>query len=93
MALPDLSRVVRLIRSAVVAGVHPPAEFAGKKVSLTSVGGTLIDVDGTAGGDSLLVSLQLPGRVMTARADTDVITTQNVVVYPIDNFNVDYFLG
>ena len=46
-AFPDTSQLVTLVRSHVIYGLHPLEEFQGKKVSLQSVSGTPIEVDGT----------------------------------------------
>src|SRR5208283_2582866 len=36
-AFPDSTRLIRFIRSHVLAGMHPLAEFSGKEVTVTSL--------------------------------------------------------
>jgi uncharacterized surface protein with fasciclin (FAS1) repeats len=91
--MPETGRIARVIRSHATGGVHPVAEFVGKKTVLTSVAGSQIDVDGTGGGNLLTVTLHVGSTLNTAKASIEVLTAPNVIVYPLDSFSLESFMG
>lgn len=46
-AFPDTSKIVAVVRSHTVSGMHLPDEFMGKKITVTSITGTPINIDAT----------------------------------------------
>jgi hypothetical protein len=75
---PNYQKMQQLVRSQAIMGLHPPSEFAGKKVTLTSVAGTPITVDGTTDGKLMIEMRYAPGEV----SGTPMVSDQSVI-YPI----------
>jgi len=92
-AMPETARITRAVRSHAYAGVHPPSELIGKKTSVKAFSGSEIEIDGTGGGNVLTVIMHIGTTLNTAKADTEVLTAPNVVIYPIDSFNLESFMG
>lgn len=84
-AFPDTSRIVKLVRSHVVAGKHFASEVMGKQTTLTTVAGTPLMVDAT---DPKSVKLSWTsaanGQPLNATLVEPPITTINAVIYIID---------
>ncbi len=92
-AMPETGRITRAVRSHAFPGVHPPSEFVGKKTSVKSFAGSDIDIDGSGGGDVLIVVMHIGTTLDSAKADTNVLTSPGVVIYPIDSFNLEIVHG
>lgn len=75
---PNFQRMQELVRSQAVFGLHAPSEFAGKNVTLTSVAGTPITIDGTVAGKLTITMEHAVGSV-----EGTPITTSQAVIYPI----------
>jgi uncharacterized surface protein with fasciclin (FAS1) repeats len=91
--MPNTSRIISIIRSHQINGVHPPTEFEGKNTTLTGVADNQIVVDGTGGGNQLVVKISVGTTLDTSHAETNVLTAPNVVIYPIDSLNLEAFQG
>jgi len=82
----------RLIKSAVVAGIHPPQEFAGHVQSVTDINGTAFQADGRTPGVIVIRSGPVPAPSMgvrvaqprTANASLPPIDASNGLIYPVD---------
>jgi len=84
-AFPDTSKIVALVRSHTVNGKHRAVEVMGKKLTVTSLAGTPIDVDGTATPVTITWKSQAgAGTIIAPVADTPIIAI-NAVIYPIDD--------
>jgi uncharacterized surface protein with fasciclin (FAS1) repeats len=86
-AVPDVTGIDRVVRSRTVAGIHPPTEFAGKKVTLESMNGTPIEVDGTQNG-TLTVTVRRADQVATQTINTKPLMASNAIIYPVDSVTV-----
>ncbi|HTI03335.1 MAG TPA: fasciclin domain-containing protein [Acidisoma sp.] len=71
-------RLQAIVRSQAVFGLHPASEFAGKVVTLQSVAGTPIVVDGTVEGQ-----MKATMAYATGHQDGAPLTASNAVIYPI----------
>ena len=84
-AFPDTSKIVKLIRTHALNGKHYPNEVMGKKVTVTSLAGTPILVDGT---DPTAVKVTWTsaanGQSMTAALVNEPVTCTNAVIYVVD---------
>ncbi len=82
---PDTSKIVKLVRSHVVAGKHFAAEVMGKQVTLTTVAGTPLMVDATnPQAVKLSWTSAANGQALSATLVDQPITTVNAVIYIID---------
>jgi uncharacterized surface protein with fasciclin (FAS1) repeats len=86
---PDTAKVIKVIRSWTVAGLHPLSEFEGKKVTLTNLNGDPIDVDGTGGQLSVTFKSTVTGQGLKANITLPPISATNAVIYPADNVDVE----
>lgn len=73
----------RVLRSQAVLGLHPPSEFAGKVVTLTSVNGTKITVDGTVPN-----ALKMTMAYATGHQVAQPTVATNAIIYPVIVDNV-----
>lgn len=85
---PDTTRIVALLRSHVIAGKHFTSEVMGKRVTLTTIAGTELDVDAT---DPNAVTIHwvsaANGLPLTATLAEPPVTTINAVIYVVDKIN------
>ncbi|MCB8882768.1 hypothetical protein ACELLULO517_21160 [Acidisoma cellulosilytica] len=75
---PNYQKMQQLVRSQAILGLHPPSEFDGKKVTLTSVAGTPITVDGTVQG-----KLTVEMKYATGAVSGMPMVSDQSVIYPI----------
>jgi uncharacterized surface protein with fasciclin (FAS1) repeats len=75
---PNFQRLQALVRSQAVFGLHPASEFAGKVVTLQSVAGTPIVIDGTVPS-----AMKTTMAYTTGHEDGAPLTASNAVIYPI----------
>jgi uncharacterized surface protein with fasciclin (FAS1) repeats len=80
---PQLLQTV--VRTHVILGLHPPSEFAGKIVTLTTAAGDPIKVDGTTAG-----MLKLTMRYATAHEVGPPIIADNAIIIPIVDDNAHF---
>ncbi len=85
---PDTSKIVKLVRSHVVAGKHFPSEMMGNKVTVTSVAGTPITFDGTAHPVTVSWVSQDNGAQMTATLVDQPLIATNAVIYVLSDIDV-----
>lgn len=84
-AFPDTTKLVEYIRRHAVVGLHPPSEFEGKTVTLSTVSGVSIVVDGTGSG-APVVTYHLPdNQTVSAHLIAEPIMCSNGLIYPIDD--------
>ena len=85
-AFPDTSKIVELVRSHVVRGVHYPRDAMGRKITVTTIAGTQLEVDGR---DPNAVRLSWAsaanGQALSARLVDRPITCSNAVLYIVDH--------
>lgn|GEM_PF-3311668 len=82
---PDISRLVVVVRTHTLAGLHPFAEFAGKKTTLKSLDGTPIEVDATTPGSTSIVwSYRGGSGQATAKLVGEALVASNAIIYPVD---------
>ena len=85
-AFPDTSKIVELVRSHVVRGKHYPQDVMGRKITVTTIAGTQLEVDGT---DPSAVRLNWAsaanGEALSARLVDQPITCRNAVLYIVDH--------
>ena len=85
-AFPDTGNLIRLVRAHVMYGLHPTSEFQGHRVTVRSVAGTPITVDGSNPQAALMVSWSTPGRgEATAHLTQAPIQASNADIYPLDD--------
>lgn len=84
-AFPDTSTIVKLVRSHVVPGKHYANEVMGKTMTVTSVAGTPIMVDGTdPSAVKVTWTSAANGKPLSARLVDAPITCTNAVIYIVD---------
>ncbi len=84
-SFPDTGNLIRLVRAHVLYGLHPMSEFQGRRVTVRSVAGTPITVDGTASGP-VMVSWSTPNRgEATAHLTQAPLQASNAAIYPLDD--------
>jgi uncharacterized surface protein with fasciclin (FAS1) repeats len=85
---PDTSRIVKLVRSHAVAGKLLVSELMGKKVTLTTIAGTELDIDAT---DPKAVRLHwvsvANGQPLDATLVEPPVTTTNAVIYVVNKID------
>jgi uncharacterized surface protein with fasciclin (FAS1) repeats len=83
---PDTSTIVKLVRSHVIAGKHYPTEVMGKVITVTSVAGTPVKVDGT---DPSAVTVSWTsaagGGNLSAKLIEPPVTCVNAVIYVVNS--------
>jgi len=82
-AYPDTSRLVFVLRSHVVAGLHPMSELAGKVTRLTSLNGKPITIDATNPASVTITTAGSMAHLVGAP-----IVSDNALIYPIDKLDV-----
>ena len=85
---PDTSALTSLVRSHVVYGLHPLDEFKGKKVTLQSVAGTPIEVDGTNPQAITVTWQSVGGQKGEGTVKGQPILANNADIYPIDTLTL-----
>lgn len=84
-AFPDTTTIVKLVRSHVVAGKHYSPEVMGKKITVQSIAGTPIEVDGTnPKAVKVTWTSAANGKALSATLVDDPITCTNAVIYIVD---------
>lgn len=83
MGSPHFMRMQSLVMSQAVLGLHPMSEFDGKKVTLTSVAGTPLEIDGTTQG-----KLVIKGAYTTTELTGQPLTSSQAVIYPVTVLHV-----
>ena len=84
-SFPDTSNLIRLVRTHVMYGLHPKSELEGHRVTVRSVAGTPITVDGS-NPQAIAVTWTSPGRGEgTAHLTAAPIQASNAIIYPIDD--------
>ncbi len=84
-AFPDSSRIVALVRSHTVRGKHPAVEIMDKRVSMKTIEGTPIEIDGTARPVTISWHSEAGAGNLTAPVIDAPLITINAVIYPIDD--------
>lgn len=87
-AFPDSSKIVKLVRSHVVAGKHFPSEMMGGKITVTSVAGTPITFDGTTKPVTISWTSVDNGKSMHATLVDQPIIATNAVIYVLDDIDI-----
>lgn len=82
---PDTSRLIPPIRSHVIHGLHPLAEFQGKKVSYTSLSGNPIEIDGTDPQALTVTWTGIEGKTGVGKVEGQPILASNADIYPLDS--------
>ena len=84
-AFPDTSRIVKVVRTHTINGKHFANEVMGKKLTVTSVAGTPVIVDGTNPA-AVRVTWQSAanGQTMSANIVDAPIVCTNAVLYIVD---------
>ena len=83
-AFPDTRELITLIRAHVVYGLHPLDEFKCKKVTLQSVSGVPIEVDGTNPQAITVTWQSVEGQKGQGTLQGQPILASNADIYPID---------
>ena len=85
---PDTSKIVRLIRSHVTRGKHYANEVMGKTLTVTTVAGTPLKIDGTKQPVTITWMSQATNGSLTAVVPDVPLVAINAVIYPIDDVGV-----
>ena len=90
-AQPDFPKLQTLVRAHLVTGVHPQDQMHGK-VTLATLAGTSLNIDGTGNRDIMLASkasgnVNLSGTRLNSNVHTvgATLSCDNGVIYPISN--------
>jgi uncharacterized surface protein with fasciclin (FAS1) repeats len=83
-SFPDTSALTALVRAHVVYGLHPFDEFKGKKITLQSVSGTPIEIDGTNPQAVTVTWQSVQGQRGQGTLQGQPILASNADIYPID---------
>ncbi len=84
-AFPDTSKIVKLVRSHAVNGKHYPNEVMGKKITVESMAGTPIAIDGTdPNAVKVTWTSAANGETLSASLVNTPITCTNAVIYIVD---------
>lgn len=78
MGSPHFMRIQALVMSQAVLGIHPMSEFAGKTVTLTSVGGTPIVIDATNPN-----KVTVKAAYTTSYVSGEALSSSQAVIYPV----------
>jgi uncharacterized surface protein with fasciclin (FAS1) repeats len=85
-AFPDNSAIVKLVRSHVTAGKHYPSEVMGRTITVRTVAGTPLTIDGTnPEAVRLTWNSAANGQQLSASLVQQPVTCVNAVVYVIDH--------
>jgi uncharacterized surface protein with fasciclin (FAS1) repeats len=84
-SFPDTSKLIEFCRNHVVSGLYTPDKVAGKKLSLTSLTGAGVDVDGTGSGLPTVTYHLIGDQTVTAQCSEQPIQASNAVIYPIND--------
>jgi uncharacterized surface protein with fasciclin (FAS1) repeats len=81
---PDTTLLIGLVRAHVAYGLHPLDEFTGKTVTLKSVSGSPIEVDGTNPQAITVTWHSVQGQTAHGTLSGQPIRASNANIYPID---------
>jgi uncharacterized surface protein with fasciclin (FAS1) repeats len=86
---PDIGRLVTVLRTHTLKGLHPWAEFAGKKTTVASLDGTPIEIDATVPGSATVAwSFQGSTSQVVAKMIGDPLIASNAIIYPVDKLQM-----
>ena len=89
---PDISRLVSILRTHTLRGLHPWAEFEGKKTTITSLAGSPIVVDATTPGKTTVMWSYRGGNgTATANMLGAPLFASNAIIYPVDQLDIHTF--
>jgi uncharacterized surface protein with fasciclin (FAS1) repeats len=83
-AFPDTTLAVIFMRSHAIYDLHPLSEFSGKTVTLTSISGNPIEIDGTHPNVFTVRWVSVQSQFATAHIVDNPIVTSNAIIYPVD---------
>ncbi len=84
-AFPDTTTIVKLVRSHVVAGKHYANEVMGKNITVQTIAGTPLHIDGTnPGAVKITWESAANGKSLSAHLVDAPITCTNAVIYIVD---------
>ena len=83
-AFPDTSALITLVRAHVAYGLHPLEEFQGKKVTLRSISGTPLEIDGSNPQAITVTWQSVQGQRGQGTLQGQPILANNADIYPID---------
>jgi uncharacterized surface protein with fasciclin (FAS1) repeats len=83
-AFPDTTLAVIFMRSHAIYDLHPLSEFSGRTVTLTSISGNPIEIDGTHPNVFTVRWVSVQSQFATAHIVDKPIVTSNAVIYPVD---------
>jgi len=94
--MSNIAAVSEVLRTHAVAGLHPPSEFSGRKVTLTNIAGTPIEVDGTDPNNvTVRWSYRQPSAVPVSRASGVIggtpLQARRALIYPITNITMNTY--
>jgi uncharacterized surface protein with fasciclin (FAS1) repeats len=82
---PDVTLLISLVRAHVTYGLHPLDGFVGKTVTLKSVAGSPIEVDGTNPQAMTVTWQSVQGEKAHGALNGQPILASNADIYPIDS--------
>jgi uncharacterized surface protein with fasciclin (FAS1) repeats len=82
--LPDTTTAVVFMRSHAIYDIHPLSEFSGRSVTLTSISGSPIEIDGTHPDKYTVRWISVQSKIGTAHVVDSPIVTSNAIIYPVD---------
>jgi len=83
-SFPDTRKLIEFVRNHVVRSIYAPAQFEGKKLSLISLAGYPVDIDGTGAGAPIVSYHLVGGQTVEARITAQPIRASNGIIYPIN---------
>jgi uncharacterized surface protein with fasciclin (FAS1) repeats len=81
---PDTSVLIPLVRAHVVYGAHPLDEFMGKKITIKSLNGTPIEIDGTNPQAITVTWHSVNGQNAQGVLTGQPILASNADIYPVN---------
>jgi len=78
-AIPDSSRLIAVVRSHAIPGLHRPSEFTGQQASLRTVNGLPIRIGGTDPN-----RLDVAFEYASGHTSGPPIQADNALIYPMD---------
>jgi uncharacterized surface protein with fasciclin (FAS1) repeats len=82
--MPDTSTLIRFVRAHVLAGIHQADEIMGKQVTLRSLAGSALEIDGREPKMVKITWSSLDGRTGSATLSEAPIRCTNGLIYPLD---------
>jgi len=89
-SFPDTRKLIQFVRNHVVTGIYMPAQLEGKKLSLTSLAGYPVDIDGTGTGAPIVSYHLVGGQTVNAEITAEPIRASNGIIYPINSAVLAY---